>query len=196
MTLGDRVCLMSEGLIQQCDTPITVYDRPVNRFVAAFLGTPPMNFIDGQLVAADGQTRFRSPNGIDVKLTGHHAELTAGQVGSDVVMGLRPEGMFLRPNEFANDEDQTVTMSVDVTEPLGNTMDVFLSNGTPGSSPQSDAPITSSGGGDKATARVKAEPLEEGASVKLYVDQSKVHFFEPGTFGKNLTLPEAAAVSA
>ncbi|MEM8738730.1 MAG: sn-glycerol-3-phosphate ABC transporter ATP-binding protein UgpC [Planctomycetota bacterium] len=196
MTLGDRVCLMSDGLIQQCDTPITVYDRPANRFVAAFLGTPPMNFIDGQIIAENGLTWFQSAHGMKMKLTGHHAELTAGQVGASVVLGLRPEGMFLRPNEFANDEDQTVTMTVDVTEPLGNTMDVFLSNNSQPQDPSGETPITQGRSGDIATARVKAEPLEENARVKLYLDPSKTHLFEPGEFGKNLTLPELAAATA
>ena len=185
MTLGDRVCVMSEGLIQQCDTPISVYDRPVNRFVAAFLGTPPMNFFEGQLIGQDGGTWFKSAHGVEIQLTGHHAEMTAGKVGAEVVLGLRPEGMFLTPNDFANNESQTLTMSVDVTEPLGNTMDVFLSNGE----------AASGGAGDRATARVKARPLEENAQVKLYLDPSKIHVFEPGKFGANLTLPEAAAVT-
>jgi multiple sugar transport system ATP-binding protein len=191
MTLGDRVCVMSEGLIQQCDTPIKVYDRPVNRFVAAFLGTPPMNFMDGQLVAEDGQTWFKSNHGVRIQLTGHHAELSAGKVGSEVVLGIRPEGMFLRPNEFANHENQTVEMAVDVIEPLGNTMDVFLSNGQ-----INDGSITEPGQGDKATARVKAEPLDENSRVKVYIDLSKVHLFEPGKFGSNLTLPELATAPA
>jgi len=186
MTLGDRVCVMSEGLIQQCDTPIMVYDRPVNRFVAAFLGTPPMNFFDGQLIAEDGSTFFKSSHGIRVELTGHHAELAAGKVGSDIVMGIRPEGMFLRPSEFADTESQTINMTVDVTEPLGNTMDVFLSNGE----------LSKGGAGDKATARVKAEPLEENSSVKVYLDQSKIHYFEPGKFGTNITLPQLASITA
>ncbi|MEL7089594.1 MAG: ATP-binding cassette domain-containing protein, partial [Planctomycetota bacterium] len=191
MTLGDRVCVMSEGLIQQCDTPIMVYDRPANRFVAAFLGTPPMNFFDGQLVGQDGGTWFKSHHGINVELTGQHAELAAGKVGSEVVMGLRAEGMFLAPNEFANHENQTLDMTVVVTEPLGNTMDVFLSNGK-----LSDGSITEPGTGDKATARVKAEPLDENTPVKLYLDQSKIHLFEPGKFGVNLTLPALAAAPA
>ncbi|MEM6756522.1 MAG: hypothetical protein AAF586_05085, partial [Planctomycetota bacterium] len=148
------------------------------------LGTPPMNFFDGQLVAEDGMTWFKSAHGVRVQLTGHHAELAAGQVGSDVVMGLRPEGVFLRPTEFANNENQTLDMTVDVIEPLGNTMDVFLSNGD----------INTGGDvGDKATARVKAEALDENANVKVYLDPAKIHYFEPGKFGVNLTLPELAA---
>ena len=150
MTLGDRVCIMSDGLIQQCDTPLTVYERPVNRFVAAFLGTPPMNFIDGRLIAQDGGLWFANDHGVKVKLTGHHAELAAGHAGKDVVMGLRPEGMYMRPNAFAENDEQTLDLTVDVIELLGNTMDVFLSNA----------------GGDKATARVKAEELAEGTPVE------------------------------
>ena len=177
MTLGDRVCIMSEGLIQQCDTPLTVYERPANRFVAAFLGTPPMNFIEGRLSArnADGDgggLYFTNDNGVKLKLAARHAELAAGKVGQNVVMGLRPEGMFLRPNEFARDEEQTLDLAVEVIELLGNTMDVFLSNA----------------GGDIATARVKAEELAEGTPLKIYLDFNKIHFFDPGKFGENLTL--------
>ena len=180
MTLGDRVCIMSEGLIQQCDTPLTVYERPVNRFVAAFLGTPPMNFIDGRLSSQDGGLWFTNDHGVKVKLTGHHAELAADKAGQDVVMGLRPEGMFMRPGPFAQNEDQTIDMTVDVIELLGNTMDVFLSNA----------------GGDLATARVKAEDIAEGTPLKIHLDFSKIHFFEPGKFGANLTLPQTAAAAS
>ncbi len=177
MTLGDRVCIMSEGLIQQCDTPLAVYERPVNRFVAAFLGTPPMNFIDGRLTPQDGGLWFTNDHGVKIKLTGHHAELAAGKAGQDVVMGLRPEGMFMRPGAFAQNEEQTLDMTVDVIELLGNTMDVFLSNA----------------GGDLATARVKAEELAEGTPLKIHLDISKIHLFEPGKFGQNITLPETVA---
>ncbi|MEM1211969.1 MAG: sn-glycerol-3-phosphate ABC transporter ATP-binding protein UgpC [Planctomycetota bacterium] len=181
MTLGDRVCVMSEGLIQQCDKPLSIYDRPVNRFVAAFLGTPPMNFVDGRLVSEGDGLWFSSEHGARIKLTGHHAERAASHAGDAVVLGIRPEGLFLQPNEFANDPDQTLDMTVDVTEPLGNTMDVFLSFGE---AQGTDKP--------RVTARVKAEPLDENAAVTMHIDPSKIHIFEPGKFGRNITLPESA----
>ncbi|MEE9404878.1 MAG: sn-glycerol-3-phosphate ABC transporter ATP-binding protein UgpC [Algisphaera sp.] len=177
MTLGDRVCVMSDGLIQQCDTPLKVYDHPLNRFVAAFLGTPPMNFIEGRLTPNSDGLWFTNDHGIKLKLPEQHAQRTASHAGQDVVMGLRPEGMFLRPNEFAKNEDQTLDLAVEVIELLGNTMDVFLSNA----------------GGDLATARVKAEELDEGTPLKIYLDFNKIHFFEPGKFGVNLTLPQQVA---
>ena len=198
MTLGDRVCVMSEGEIQQCDTPLNVYDHPTNRFVAGFLGTPPMNFIDGQLVQRDGETRFVNERGVDIKLTGHHAELVAGRVGQDAVLGIRPEGIFLRSNEFAREQEQTLDMTVDVVEPLGNTMDLFLSNGgaaEDGAGEVSGGGVVSGGGGDIATARVKAEPLEEGTRMKLWLDQNKMHLFAPGEHGENLTLKATLAAA-
>ena len=175
MTLGDRVVVMSEGLIQQCDTPLNVYQHPVNRFVAAFLGTPPMNFIEGQLVVEDGETRFRFDGDKTVTLRGHHAEKLAGHIGREVTLGIRPEALFFHPVAEAGNEDQTIDGVVDVTEPLGNMIDAFVSI-TPDL---------------RVTARVKAEAIEEGQPVKMYVDESKIHVFEPGEHGPNLTLQHA-----
>ena len=177
MTLGDRVVVMSEGHIQQCDTPLNVYEHPVNRFVAAFLGMPPMNFVEGQLANADGQLTFQAP-GISVALHGHHAELAAGHAGQTVVLGIRPEGLFLRPTDTANRDDQTIDVTVDVIEPLGNTMDVFTTVG---------------GNGTRLISRTKAEVLDEGTAVKLYVDDTKMHVFATGEYGENLTLQNSAA---
>ncbi|QQE12962.1 sn-glycerol-3-phosphate ABC transporter ATP-binding protein UgpC [Planctomycetota bacterium] len=171
MTLGDRVVVMSEGLIQQVDAPLTVYERPVNRFVAGFLGTPPMNFIEGALEGNGGDVFFKG-GGVSVKLSTAQAEQVAGHVGQKATMGLRPEGLFLHANEHANDEACTAELEVNVIEPLGDTMDMFLDTSE----------------GDRLVARVKAEHIDLGSKVKMYVDISKVHIFEPGTYGKNISL--------
>ena len=181
MTLGDRVVVMSDGLIQQCDTPLNVYQHPLNRFVAAFLGTPPMNFLDGRLEQGNttGELTFVADD-VSIALRGHHAELAAGYVGKEVVMGVRPEALFLRPCDDANHEDQMVPAAVDVIEPLGNTMDIFAGLGD----------------GRRLVARVKAEVLKEGTPIKLYVDDTKLHLFAPGEYGENITLQNKAAVTA
>ncbi len=184
MTLGDRVVVMSEGLIQQCDTPLNVYQHPVNRFVAAFLGTPPMNFIDGRLEQGQNGLSFVA-RGIEIALRGHHADLAAGHVGKEVVLGVRPEALFLRPADTANSDDQTIPATVGVVEPLGNTMDVFAVIG--GDTMTQD-------NARRVTARVKAEVLDEDTPVTLYVDDTKLHLFEPGEYGENITLQHAAAV--
>ncbi|WP_432800368.1 ABC transporter ATP-binding protein [Poriferisphaera sp. WC338] len=180
MTLGDRVVVMSEGLIQQVDAPLTVYERPVNRFVAGFLGTPPMNFADGSLIAKDGDTYFEG-SGLSIKLSAQQASQVSGKVGQEVSLGLRPEGLFLQPNEHANDEACTAELTVNVIEPLGDTMDMFLDTST----------------GSRLVARVKAQQIAIDSQVKLYIDTSKIHIFEPGTYGKNLSLaPSQEAVTA
>lgn len=177
MTLGDRVVVMSDGLIQQCDTPLNVYNFPVNRFVASFVGTPPMNFLEGALVSADGGVVFEGA-GVKIKLDDDQAQQCQGRVGQDAVIGIRPEALYLRPIEGANREDQTVNVTVGVVEPLGSTMDVY----------------TQTSENQRLVARLKAEQLAEDSQVKMYLDMQKVHIFEPGTYGANLTLQAAVTV--
>ncbi len=181
MTLGDRVVVMSDGLIQQCDKPLAVYNQPTNRFVAGFLGTPPMNFVDGQLVADNGQAFFAAPS-MRIQLTKEQAECVAGHMGQDAVLGLRPEGLFLHRNEHADDEHCTAHLQVGVVEPLGNTMDVYLN----------------SDDGGHLVARVKAEPIEEQSTVQTWIDANKMHIFAPGDYGQNLSLAtiDTAAASS
>ncbi len=174
MTLGDRVVVMSDGLIQQCDAPLNVYNHPINRFVASFVGTPPMNFLDGQLTGEGGGVYFEG-GGIKIKLDPAQAEQCQGRVGQEAVIGIRPEALFLKPTEDANNEDQTAQVTVGVVEPLGSTMDVYLRTSED----------------KRLVARLKAEELQEDSAVKMYVDMDKVHIFEPGTYGVNLTLRDA-----
>jgi multiple sugar transport system ATP-binding protein len=176
MTLGDRVVVMSEGIIQQQDTPLNTYNAPVNRFVAGFLGTPPMNFLDGVLVARNGQTYFEG-DGATIALSPVHADCVAGKIGQNVVLGIRAEGLYLRPDGHAKDENRTIPVTITVVEPLGNMMDVF----------------TTTTADRRLVARVKAEQLEPNASLKLYVDHEKTHIFEPGEYGENLSLPAVTA---
>ncbi len=177
MTLGDRVVVMSDGLIQQCDTPLNVYNYPVNRFVAGFVGTPPMNFLDGRIGGGGGEVSFEG-DGVKIKLTPEQAQMCQGRVGQDVVIGIRPEALYLRPTDGASDEAQTVSVTIGVVEPLGSTMDVY----------------TQTSEDKRLVARIKAEPLEAGTQARMYLDMHKVHVFEPGTYGVNLTLKGAVAV--
>lgn len=181
MTLGDRVVVMDQGIIQQCDTPLNVYHRPANRFVAGFLGMPPMNFLQGSLSQEHNTIYFTRP-GMRLRLSQEQAELLAGHIGRDVVLGIRPEAMYLQPQEHARDKDQSLTIRLNVVEPLGSAMDVY------GTLPDDY----------RVVARVAAEPLEaKGQQVTLYIDIRKTHVFEPGPHGPNLTLVASEeAVSA
>jgi multiple sugar transport system ATP-binding protein len=211
MTLGDRIVVMKDGLIQQADTPLVTYNSPANRFVAGFIGMPPMNFFNGALILENGEMFFREGRLENARVSGAAAkklakegeadepvvltgELTlpdngfrlaipekfrdrlAGQVGSPIVLGVRPEHIHLTPgSHFA-----PLSVNVTVTEPLGKEMDVYLKT-----------PLH-----DHVVARVEAKvPVEPGKPATAYVDLSKAHFFEPGETGVNLTR-ETSTVSS
>ncbi|MCC6580761.1 MAG: sn-glycerol-3-phosphate ABC transporter ATP-binding protein UgpC [Phycisphaeraceae bacterium] len=172
MTLGDRVVVMDIGEIQQCDSPMNVYDKPVNRFVAGFLGTPPMNFLDGML-AGIGSDIFFEGSGVKIQMTPDKARLLTSHVNKPVVMGLRPEGIRFHPESgFGEGPNQTVPIIVSVVEPLGSAMDVF----------------TFTSQDKRIVARVPAENLQHDQKATLHLNLNKIHIFEPGPHGKNLTL--------
>ena len=131
MTLGDRMAVMDVGLIQQVGEPLTIYDRPNNRFVAGFIGTPPMNFIEGELSQRNGATYFQG-HGVTVRLP---EELDAnlrrdGSQASEVALGIRPEDIYVggaRPDLIT--EESTMDVEVAVVEPLGDEMILYLTAG-------------------------------------------------------------------
>ena len=207
MTLGDRIVVMKDGVIQQADPPLITYNHPANRFVAGFIGMPPMNFFDGVVRSIDGRLTFeegkvegagdRGPlsrggaktapagplnrggeltlpgNGFRLLIPAHLTERLAGAgaVGRHVVLGVRPEHFYLRPVHDGDRPAQALTMRVNVIEPLGNNMDVYLSTTL----------------SDPVVARVEAqEGLRVDEQATLYVDLRKVHLFEPGETGMNL----------
>jgi multiple sugar transport system ATP-binding protein len=175
MTLGDRVVVMSDGLVQQCDRPLTIYQRPVNRFVAGFLGTPPMNFLEGTLHREDGVLWFRfGPHRLS--LTEQQAAQVASAPGDQVVLGVRPEHMRLRAPEDAP-PGRTLPLRLEVVEPLGSDMDVYLSDED----------------GLRLVARVPAEQVAEQQRADVWFDLVQAHVFEPGQYGRNLTLEQETA---
>ena len=183
MTLGDRIVVMKDGKIQQCDTPLDVYDRPTNRFVAGFVGTPPMNFFHGQLVGQSGGTYFNEGT-TQILLSDKHAAVLGEWVGRDVVLGMRPEGMSLAGEGRFAGRDNVLAAEISVVEPLGEKMDIYAE--TPGH--------------PHIVARVDAEAgIQSGQDVLFHLDVRKLHVFAPGETGTNLITPapqvEAATVS-
>jgi len=116
MTLGDRICVMLDGIIQQVAPPMEVYDKPVNRFVAGFLGTPPMNFFDGRIEVKNNIPLFTLADGTLIKLAGLKDKLLS-YAGREIVLGIRPEHLTLEP--LPGQSDNSIAASVDVVEPLG-----------------------------------------------------------------------------
>jgi len=159
MALGDRVAVMCDGYLQQLDTPLNIYLKPANRFVAGFLGMPPMNFIEGALQAGEDETmEFQSP-AVKLQLTHAQSALLKDRAGQAVSLGLRPQGLSLHANGSTSPRIQGV---VRVIELLGSQMDLHLSLDSANS----------------LVARIQAEPVTVGSHVTLYVDMEATHVFD------------------
>ena len=170
MTLGDRICVMYKGQIQQVAPPMEVYDRPVNRFVAGFLGTPPMNFFDGKIEVKDNSPAFRLTDGTAIRLSGQNGKLSS-YVGKEMVLGVRPE--HLAVDKIAGQSDNSIKASVDVVEPLGDRKDVYLT----------------ADNGQKCIANIDPHiDITINQQVKMRVNINKIQIFKPGDTGANVYL--------
>jgi multiple sugar transport system ATP-binding protein len=167
MTLGDRVVVMKDGVIQQCDAPLEIYHRPANRFVAGFLGTPPMNFFEGLIVAEGGKLWFDEGSGRILVPDWARKPLEAS-IQTNVALGIRPQAISHRPTTEAA---ATLDMKVDVVEPLGDKMDVYLS--TP-----KHPHVVAHADADRE--------IRPGQIRRMYLDVARAHFFETGVEGAKL----------
>ncbi|TIS71643.1 MAG: ABC transporter ATP-binding protein, partial [Mesorhizobium sp.] len=116
MTLADRIAVMKGGVIQQLDAPQTIYKRPVNRFVAGFLGSPAMNFIKGHLEASDAPV-FKA-DGVSVPLGRYQFDNESGRAAKPCVFGIRPEHIAF--GEAARAMPFTAESTVEIVDPMGS----------------------------------------------------------------------------
>jgi multiple sugar transport system ATP-binding protein len=172
MTLGDRVAVMKDGRLHQCAGPLEIYERPVNRFVAGFMGTPPMNFLEGRLFA-EGEQLYFDEGSNKLRLPEHLKRALGGRVGQRLVLGVRPECLaHTGQGKFAG-EDNILQATINAVEPLGDRMDLHAS--------------TSSH--EHIVCRVEADRgLSDGTRLALHLNMSQVHVFEPGAEGVNIGL--------
>ena len=126
--MGDRIAVLADGILQQCDTPRNLYNEPVNVFVAGFIGSPAMNFFNGTLVSEEGR-QFVDTGDFRVKIPADRKESFASYVGKEVVMGIRPE--HVHSPEFAppNIVGENVNATVEVVELLGHELHLYLNSG-------------------------------------------------------------------
>lgn len=129
MTLGDRVAVMKDGKVQQFDTPLNIYDHPANRFVAGFIGSPPMNFMKGSIVKQDGKMFFNEGN-FKVKIPEEKHSKLKRYTGKDVYFGMRPECIYDKLFASAATPDNTVRATCEVIETMGSENHIYLSTGT------------------------------------------------------------------
>jgi multiple sugar transport system ATP-binding protein len=117
MTLGDRVVVMKDGWIQQVGEPLELYSKPANKFVAGFIGSPAMNFVEVSIAEANGTVWAESP-GLRIRVPDSRAEALRRYKGQPVTLGVRPED--IHPATGADPADSTFDAVVDVVEPLGS----------------------------------------------------------------------------
>ena len=131
MTMGDRIVVMHNGVVQQTDTPLALYNRPANLFVAGFLGSPPMNFINGSLRQEGETLAFSEIHGgtIQVRLPAKDYPGAEALIGSPVLLGIRPEDIELA--QFTNTQEATGSFPaiVDMVEPMGPETNLYLQTG-------------------------------------------------------------------
>ncbi len=115
MTMGDRIVVLKDGYIQQIGTPLGLYNHPVNRFVAGFIGSPPMNIMTAKLVEEGGKV-VADEGDFKVVLDSSLVDKVRGQVGKETLFGIRPEDLIIADKPIAG---ATIDCKVTVVEPLG-----------------------------------------------------------------------------
>ncbi len=166
MTMATRIVVMKDGLIQQVDTPQNLYDTPCNIFVAGFIGTPQMNFINGTLTKQGEDVYFNFENH-SVKIPAEKANNPALKeyIGQEVVAGIRPECILDQESAIAANPDSTIETFVDVTELMGAEIYLYLQTGE-----------------THLTARVSSRSTSRaGDTIKVALDVTRMHIFDKDT---------------
>jgi len=125
MTMGDKIVVMRDGFIQQIGDPLTLYNYPVNRFVAGFIGSPPMNFMNVSISEEGGKIYATEPN-FKVEVTGKQADIAKDYTGKDLTFGIRPEDITYDPDAK---EGTYIPANIEVIEPLGAETHLFANTG-------------------------------------------------------------------
>jgi multiple sugar transport system ATP-binding protein len=164
MTMADRIFIMNKGLLQQSGTPMEVYAKPTNLFVAGFIGSPAMNFIDAKVAAADGSL-FIDGGSFRVKVPDAFRARLDAWAGKMVTFGVRPEDMTLH-GPASRDEGNTITARAEVVETLGSEVFLHLLCGS--------HPLV-------ARMEVPESPVSVGQTLQIDLKMSKTHVFDKET---------------
>ncbi len=161
MTLGDRVVVMDKGVVQQVDDPQTLYDHPKNAFVAGFIGSPAMNFLDATVAANERGVYLEFP-AFRVRVPDELADEVRSLAGKEVVFGLRPEDMYDKLFAQAMRPESTVGARVEVKEAMGSDLYLYLRIGD-------------------MTIHARVNPstkVEVDGTMDVYLDLGKMHLFD------------------
>ena len=164
MTMGDRIVVMKDGDILQVADPIALYDRPGDKFVAGFIGTPPMNFFGGTLVAEGGGLAFKADGGFSLPVAAERRAALGAHAGKPVTMGLRPEDIGSTAARQLQGAP-CIRAKVDVIEPMGAESFIYLTTGKSNFISRADS----------------HQMFHVGAEVDLPVFIGKAHYFDGAT---------------
>jgi multiple sugar transport system ATP-binding protein len=126
MTLGDRIAEMKDGKLLQLDTPLNVYNSPLNKFVAGFIGSPPMNFMKGKIIKKNNALYFDEGN-FQVKILESMYNKLKGHIETEITFGIRPENVYDRLFASSATPDNTVRVVCDVVETMGSQNYIYFS---------------------------------------------------------------------
>lgn len=164
MTLGDRIAVMKDGKVLQCADPITVYDTPANKFVAGFIGSPPINFLNGRIIQKERKYYFDEGK-FQAKISEEMHSFVTPYLGKEVSLGIRAEDIYDKLFTSLASPENTVRATCEVVEPMGSEVYVHLNTGK-----------------HTFVARVGAHDRPEvNRDMDLVFDMSKVHFFDKDT---------------
>ncbi len=161
MTMGDRIVVMKDGVVQQIGSPLELYNNPGNKFVAGFIGTPAMNFFEGRVKkeerlyfeGKEAELKIEIPSELEGKLP--------AAAGKDVYLGLRPEHIVPEEDRKGNLRS-SCNLKVEISEPMGNEVFLYFQSGS--------NPIVA-----RVAAAINPKP---GTELKMYFDTTHAHFFD------------------
>jgi multiple sugar transport system ATP-binding protein len=163
MTMGDRIVVLRDGLVQQIDTPLNLYNMPANKFVAGFIGSPAMNFISGSIVRDKGYW-FKNEN-LKLKISPSFSAKIKHIVDQKVILGIRPEDIEPWNEKNGSSSITKAVCKVEVIEPMGNEVFLYLSIGS-----------------DSIVARMNPEVKPAiNSNYPIGFMMNKVHFFQVDT---------------
>ncbi|MFC1804826.1 ABC transporter ATP-binding protein [Candidatus Omnitrophota bacterium] len=164
MTMGNRIAVMQDGVLQQLADPISVYDHPKNKFVAGFIGSPPMNFMNGRVIQQEGRLYFDEGK-IKIKIVDDMRAAITAYIGKDLVLGIRSEDIYDKLFVSEAPPENVVRVNCEVVEPMGPEVYLYLNTGR-----------------HNFIARVGAHNRPAvNQHLDLVFDMSKVHFFDKDT---------------
>jgi multiple sugar transport system ATP-binding protein len=165
MTMGDKICVMKDGIIQQIDGPLSLYDRPSNKFVAGFIGNPPMNFVDVDVLARD-EDIYLNEGMMQLKLPKQFKDKISKFVNQKMSLGIRPEDLYDKLFYNLGPKDGNIfSATVEVVEPLGSEIYLHLNTG-------------------KNTMVAKVDPHNQAKPnqmMEIVVNMNKAHLFDIAT---------------